>query len=71
MVEPSQQVVAGLLQQHVVVPLVGAVGVVVIAEVPQTIHCRREEGVKNMSLGRVNVHDISYPSDISVYCSMP
>lgn len=36
--EESQQVVAGLLQQDVVVALVGAVGIVVTAEVTETVH---------------------------------
>lgn len=36
--EQTQQVVAGLLQQDVVVSLVGAVGIIVTAEVTQTVH---------------------------------
>lgn len=36
--EETQQVVAGLLQQDVVVALVRAVGVVVTAEVTETVH---------------------------------
>lgn len=39
-VEPSQQVVAGLLQQHVVVSFIRAVGIVVVAQVPQAAHCK-------------------------------
>lgn len=36
--EETQQVVAGLLQQDVVVSLVGAVWIIVTAEVTQTVH---------------------------------
>lgn len=36
--EESQQVVAGLLQQDVVVALVRAVGIIVTAEVTEAVH---------------------------------
>lgn len=36
--EETQQVVAGLLQQDVVVALIRAVGIVVAAEVTETVH---------------------------------
>lgn len=39
-VEPSQQVVAGLLQQHVVVSFIRAVWIVVVAQVTQATHCK-------------------------------
>lgn len=42
MLQPAEQVVAGLLQEHVVVPLVRAVGVVVVADVSEAIHCSGE-----------------------------
>lgn len=38
--QQAKQVVAGLLQQHVVVAFVRAVGVVVVSEVAQTVHCK-------------------------------
>lgn len=40
----AEQVVAGLLQQEVVVTFVRAVGVVVVPEVAQTVHCREATG---------------------------
>lgn len=39
-VEPAQQVVAGLLQQHVVVAFIRAVWIVVVAQVTQAAHCK-------------------------------
>lgn len=39
-VVPSQQVVAGLLQQHVVVSFIRAVWIVVVAQVTQAAHCK-------------------------------
>lgn len=39
-VEPAQQVVAGLLKQHIVVSFVRAVWVVVVAQVTQAAHCK-------------------------------
>ena len=38
--QQAKQVVAGLLQQDVVVAFVRAVGVVVVSEVTQTVHCK-------------------------------
>ena len=38
--QQAKQVVAGLLQQDVVVAFVRAVGVVVVSEVAQTVHCK-------------------------------
>lgn len=35
----AEQVAAGLLQQDVVVPFIRAVGVIVISEVAQAVHC--------------------------------
>lgn len=49
-VEPAEQVVAGLLQQHVVVSFVCAVWIVVITQITKPVHWRRVSVVKSPSV---------------------
>jgi hypothetical protein len=60
MLQKAQQVVACLLQQDIVVPFIRAVRIVVIPEVPQSVHCKEATSASLQTLIRETCPPITH-----------